>query len=120
MSNKLVTNKTVVRSIKDVYVISQTKSAALYASILAGTTPLPNDSIIELVPTSGTTLVKLSGKGSTWLTAFAIGSGAVSSKPEVAALTAVATADGSDPATTQALANALKVKVNAIIAALKA
>lgn len=37
----------------------------------------------------------------------------------VNALTAVATADGSDPATTQALANALKVKVNAIIAALQ-
>ena len=30
-----------------------------------------------------------------------------------------ATADGSDPATTQALANALKTKVNAILTALK-
>lgn len=38
----------------------------------------------------------------------------------IAALTTVTTADGSDPATTQALANALKVKVNQIIAALKA
>lgn len=44
----------------------------------------------------------------------------IADKPEIAALTAVATADGSDAATTQALANALKVKVNAIIAALKA
>lgn len=38
---------------------------------------------------------------------------------DVANITAVATADGSDPATTQALANALKVKLNALIAALK-
>ena len=33
-------------------------------------------------------------------------------------VTAVDTADGSDPATTQALANALKVKLNQLIAAL--
>ena len=45
---------------------------------------------------------------------------AISSKTEIAALTAVSTANGSDPATTQALANALKTAVNAIIAALKA
>jgi len=38
----------------------------------------------------------------------------------VNALTAVSTADGSDAATTQALANANKAKINAIIAALKA
>jgi hypothetical protein len=44
----------------------------------------------------------------------------VEAKAEIAALTAEATADGSDADTTQALANALKVKVNAIIAALKA
>lgn len=44
----------------------------------------------------------------------------IADKPEIAALTAVATADASDLATAQALANALKTKVNAIIAALKA
>lgn len=38
----------------------------------------------------------------------------------IEALTAETTADGSDAATTQALANALKVKVNEIIAALQA
>ena len=37
----------------------------------------------------------------------------------IAALTAVATANATDPATTQALANANKVAINAIIAALK-
>jgi hypothetical protein len=52
--------------------------------------------------------------------AFDVAADDVPTKTEVAALTAVATADGSDPATTQALANALKVKVNEIIAALKA
>lgn len=36
------------------------------------------------------------------------------------AITAVTTPDGSDPATTQTLANALKVKLNALIAALNA
>lgn len=35
-----------------------------------------------------------------------------------AAVSAIATADGSDPTTTQALANATKAKVNALIAAL--
>lgn len=46
--------------------------------------------------------------------------GGLPTKTQVAALTAVTTPDGSDAATTQALANALKVKVNQIIAALKA
>lgn len=36
------------------------------------------------------------------------------------AIANIATADGSDPATTQALANATKAKVNAILAALRA
>ncbi|AHJ87315.1 hypothetical protein phiPsa374_056 [Pseudomonas phage phiPsa374] len=52
--------------------------------------------------------------------AFDVAADDVPTKAEVTALTAVATADGSDPETTQALANALKVKVNEIIAALKA
>lgn len=34
-------------------------------------------------------------------------------------VTAVSTADGSDPATTQALANALKAKLNTLLAELK-
>lgn len=38
----------------------------------------------------------------------------------ITALTTVTTPDGSDPATTQALANALKAKINQIITALKA
>lgn len=46
--------------------------------------------------------------------------GGMSAKAEIAALTPVSTADASDPATTQALANANKAKINAIIAALKA
>jgi hypothetical protein len=37
-----------------------------------------------------------------------------------ATVEAIETADGSDPATTQALANANKAKINEIIAALKA
>lgn len=44
----------------------------------------------------------------------------VASKPQIAALTTVSTANGSDATTTQTLANDLKAKVNAIIAALKA
>lgn len=46
--------------------------------------------------------------------------GAVAAKSAVAALTAIATADATDPATTMALANINKAKINAIIAALKA
>jgi hypothetical protein len=38
----------------------------------------------------------------------------------IAALTTITTADATDPATTQALANINKAKINAIIAALKA
>jgi hypothetical protein len=45
---------------------------------------------------------------------------AIATKTEIAALTAIATADAVDPATTQALANECKAKINAIIAALKA
>lgn len=41
------------------------------------------------------------------------------SNTAIDALTAVTTPDGSDAGTTQTLANALKVKVNAIIAALQ-
>lgn len=44
--------------------------------------------------------------------------GVVESK--TAAITAVTTPDGSDAGTTQTLANALKVKLNALIAALNA
>lgn len=46
--------------------------------------------------------------------------GSVAAKTEIAALTAIATADATDPATTMALANINKAKINEIIAALKA
>jgi hypothetical protein len=46
--------------------------------------------------------------------------GAVAAKTQIAALTAVSTADATDLATAIALANANKAKINAIIAALKA
>lgn len=46
--------------------------------------------------------------------------GSIAAKTEIAALTAVSTADASDLATAIALANANKAKINAIIAALKA
>lgn len=41
-------------------------------------------------------------------------------KSQVTALTAIGTADATDPATTMALANINKAKINQIIAALKA
>lgn len=44
----------------------------------------------------------------------------VAAKTQIAALTTVSTANATDPATTQALANANKIAINAIIAALKA
>ena len=46
--------------------------------------------------------------------------GAVAAKAQIAALTTIATADAIDPATTMAMANICKAKINAIIAALKA
>lgn len=46
--------------------------------------------------------------------------GDVSDKAQIVALTNVTTADATDEASAITLANALKVKVNAIIAALKA
>lgn len=45
---------------------------------------------------------------------------AIAAKAAIAALTPIATADAIDPATTMALANINKAKINAIIAALKA
>lgn len=47
-------------------------------------------------------------------------SAALKAKPQVAALTTVATPNATDEATAITLVNALKVSVNAIIAALKA
>lgn len=44
----------------------------------------------------------------------------IAAKAQIAALTAIATADATDPATTMALANINKAKINQIIAALKA
>lgn len=44
----------------------------------------------------------------------------VSTKAQIVALTPIATADATDAATTQALANELKAKYNALLAALKA
>ncbi len=41
-------------------------------------------------------------------------------KPQIAALTTITTIDAIDPATTMAMANECKAKVNAIIAALQA
>ena len=46
--------------------------------------------------------------------------GSVAAKTQIAALTTIATADATDPATTMALTNINKAKINAIIAALKA
>lgn len=46
--------------------------------------------------------------------------GSTKDKPQIAALTNVTTADATDLATAQALANANKAKINQIIAALKA
>lgn len=45
--------------------------------------------------------------------------GAVSGNTAVAALTTIATADAIDPATTMALVNICKAKINTIIAALQ-
>lgn len=50
----------------------------------------------------------------------AVTNSTVKTKPAIVALTTESTANATDLATAQALANALKVKVNAIIAALKA
>lgn len=44
----------------------------------------------------------------------------IAAKAQIAALTVIATADAVDPATTMALANINKAKINAIINALKA
>ncbi len=52
--------------------------------------------------------------------AFEVSATDVPTKTQVAALTTVTTADATDPATTMALVNELKAKVNAIITALKA
>lgn len=52
--------------------------------------------------------------------AFEVSATDVPTKAQVAALTTVTTANATDPATTMALVNELKAKVNAIITALKA
>lgn len=88
--------------------------------------PIPNPPIFSdnVTPPAPGQVLRLNAAGDGWepvtitAAALAVPQAAIAQVAAAAALTAatVATADGSDPATTQALANALKTAVNALIA----
>lgn len=69
-------------------------------------------------PTIGTTAT--TAKAGNYAPSSAEVAAGLRTKTQINALTAISTADAIDAATTQALANEAKAKVNAIIAALKA
>ncbi len=127
MANDLVTSNTVVRRNTVHYTVNQTTNGTLYSAILAGTSKLPPDSTVTLVTSGGVRSTRITPNSeTTWALSEAITltttsvSDALKAKTAINALTAVSTANASDPATTQALANANKVAINAIIASLKA
>ena len=123
---KLVSNKTAAKRLQILITVKEADDPTTYDGVLDDSLALPDYTFVELVSEDDVKTVKLTEAGSVWSTAIPLTTSegdaaeALASKAEIVALTAVDTADGSDPTTTQALANALKVKVNAIIAALKA
>lgn len=126
MANDLVTSKTIVRRNTVHYSVSEVTSPTLYASIIAGTSKLPQNSFVTLITTAGVRTTKMSPDSpETWNLSESITlssatvSTALSTKASIAALALVTAPNGSDPATTQTLANANKVAINAVIAALK-
>lgn len=128
MANELINNLTIARKLDKHLTIKQTNQSALYSAILAGTQTLPPNMVITLVATSGNArTTKITGDTeAAWSVAEGITvsttsvSDALKAKTAINALAVVSTANASDPATTQALANANKVAINAIIASLKA
>lgn len=127
MANELITSNTIVRKQAVHYTVSEATNGTLYSAILAGTVKLPANSFVSLVTSGGVKTTKLVGdveqtyalsEGIT-VSSASVGD-ALKAKTAINALTAVATANASDPATTQALANANKVAINAVIASLKA
>lgn len=116
--NTLVSNLTKVQPLDRIYVVEQATNGTLYSAVLAGTVTLPAGSIVVLRPTSGSSSVRIVDDIPViWANAESID---VGSKTQVVALVAESTANATDLPTVIALANALKTKVNAVIAALQA
>ena len=127
MANALVTSKTIVREQTVHYSVSEVTNPTLYASIIAGTSKLPPNSFVTLITSGGVRSTRITPDISqTWALSEAITlstasvSDALKVKTAINALAVVSTANASDPATTQALSNANKVAINAVINALKA
>jgi len=95
----LVTQKTVVRRQTVHYSVSEATSPTLYASIVAGTTKLPQNSFVTLITTAGVRTTKMSPDiEQTWALSEAITlsttsvSDALKVKTQIAELTSESTA----------------------------
>lgn len=119
MINELNNSKTVVKRAAAFYTVDQATDSALYSSIVAGTTLLPENSLVRLITTGDVQTIKFSPDGGTWATAQNVGTSAAS-LAAITALTPDASPTATDLPTTLVMVNSLKTKVNAIIAALKA
>ena len=126
MANDLVTSNTVVRRNTVHYTVDQTTNGTLYSAILAGTSKLPPNSTVTLVTSGGVRTTKITGDTeAAWSVAEAITlstasvSDALKAKTAINALALVTTPDATGLMTVQDLANANKVAINAVIAALK-
>jgi hypothetical protein len=119
MASAIINSKTVVKKASAFYTVDEAIDPTLYAAIVAGTETLPENSTVRLISNADVATIKFSPDGGTWATAQNVGDSAAS-RTAVAALATVATADASDLSTAIALSNALKVRLNQVIAALKA
>lgn len=118
MANELINSKTVARHLKVLYIIDEDVDGTLYDAIVADEVTLPEASFVQLITSAGVATTKLVGSAAVWSEAGSIGSSAASQEA-VADLDAIATIDAVDPATTMALVNICKAKINEVIAALQ-
>ena len=117
MSSPIINSKTVARRVTAHYTIDQDLDSTLYASVLANSTLVPANSFVTLISSADVKTTRLVGNAdSTFANAEAL---TVAGKAQIAALSTTAVADATDLASAVTLVNALKVKVNAIITALK-
>lgn len=120
MANALINAKTIAGRKIQPLIVKQAIDPTLYTSVSNGSVLLPPFTQVTLVTSGGVATTKQTlDAESTWANAKSVGSSAASSAA-IAALTPVSQADATDLASAQALANANKAKINAIIAALKA
>ena len=108
MANDLVTSNTVVRKQTVHYSVSEATSPTLYASIIAGTSKLPQNSFVTLITSGGVRSTRITPDISqTWALSEAITLSTASVSDALKVKTQIAALDAGTATTTQ-IVNALK------------